>query len=87
VAIQNPQLRTEYEKAIAENRAKSQRYNEQNWLKLNAPSFYAEAERYLVNAYTRQPSDLEELEHYLSEYVDTATRDRVLHKVRKSQPE
>ena len=87
VAIQNPQLRTEYENAIAENRAKNQRYTEQNWLKLNAPSFYAEIERYLVNAYTRQPSDLEELQHYLAEYVDPATRDRVLQKVRKSQPE
>src|ERR1700720_1323014 len=52
-AIRDPKLRTEYEMAIRENSAKTVRYNEQYWLKQNAPDFYENVERYLVNAYTR----------------------------------
>jgi hypothetical protein len=86
-AIKDPQLRAEYENAIAQNFAKAQRYNQQNWLKINASSFYQEAERYVVNAYTRTPSDLEELQRHLSKYVDDpAARERFLEGVRKSQP-
>jgi hypothetical protein len=84
--IKNPQLRAEYEHALAQNQAKIQRYNEQAWLQLNARRVYKEAEHYLVGAYAQPPSDLPELQKLLSEYIgDTSVRDRLLEEARKSQ--
>jgi hypothetical protein len=72
-------LRAEYGRAIAENSAKRLRYNDQYWLKRNAKSFYNEAERYLVDAYSRPPADYSQLDGLLTRYVDDhAVRARIL---------
>ena len=85
-SVKNPQLRAEYEHAIAQNHAKIERYNQQSWLKLNGPRVFKEVEQYLVNAYSRAPSDLQELQQLLSRYIqDASVRDRVLEGVRKSE--
>jgi len=85
-SIENPRLRAEYEHAIAQNHAKIERYNQQSWLKLNGQRVFKEVEQYLVNAYSRAPSDLQELQQLLSRYVqDASVRDRILVGVRKSE--
>jgi hypothetical protein len=82
--IKDPKLRAEYERAIARNRAKIERFNEQHYVRTTADRFYEEAQRYLVNAYSRTPSDPLELERLLAEYIgDEAARNRVLEEVRE----
>jgi hypothetical protein len=84
-SIRDTTLRTEYEHAIAENSAKAQRYNDQQYLKQNAARFSAEAERYLVSAYSRSPMNLPQLNGLLTEYVgEPVFRKRVLDEVRKN---
>ncbi|SRR5712692_9085949 len=84
--IKDPKLRAEYERAIAENSAKARRFNDQYWLKQNAPDFYRNVERYLVNAYSRPPADPAELERLLAQYVDdNGVRARILEEVRKGR--
>jgi hypothetical protein len=83
-SVRDPKLRAEYERAIAENSAKTRRFNDQYWLKKNAPDFYQNVERYLVNAYSRPPRDYDELERLLARYVDdNGVRARILDDVRK----
>ncbi|HEX2329035.1 MAG TPA: hypothetical protein VHN74_09935 [Candidatus Angelobacter sp.] len=83
-SVKDPQLRAEYEHAIAENRAKIERYGQQSWLKLDGPRVFKEVEQYLVNAYSRAPSDPQELQQLLSRYIeDASVRERVLREVRK----
>jgi hypothetical protein len=85
-AITDPKLRSEYEMAIARNRAKTQRYNEQSWLKLNAEAFFRTAERYLLNAYSRSPKDPYELERLLKEYmIDPRVVERLLDAVKRHE--
>jgi hypothetical protein len=82
-SIKDEKLRAEYERAIAENSAKSLKYNDQYWLKRNAPSFYDEAERYLISAYARPPAGYSQLEGLLTKYIDDETvRSRILNEVR-----
>jgi len=82
-SVRDPKLRAEYERAIAENSAKTRRFNDQYWLKKNAPDFYQNVERYLVNAYSRPPADSNELERLLARYVDdNGVRARILEQVR-----
>lgn len=82
--IKDPKLRAEYERAIAENSAKARRFNDQYWLKRNAPDFCKNVERYLVNAYSRPPTDPAELERLLAQYIDdNGVRARILDEVRK----
>jgi len=84
-SIRDKGLRAEYERAIAENSTKGRRYNEQYYLRQNAPRFFGEAERYLVSAYARAPIDLPELEVLLAEYIgDPVVRKRLLDGVRES---
>lgn len=84
--IKDLRLRAEYERAIALNRAKVERFNEQNYLRLTADRFYEHAQRYLVNAYSRTPSNPTELERLLSIYIaDEAIRNRILEETRKAQ--
>jgi len=85
-SVRDPKLRAEYERAIAENSAKTRRFNDQYWLKKNAPDFYQNVERYLVNAYSRPPRDYDELERLLVRYVDdNGVRARILQDVRTSE--
>jgi hypothetical protein len=84
-SIKHPQLRAEYERAVALNSDKIRRSNEQIWLKQNAPYFYQNVERYLVSAYTRPPADSAELERLLARYVDdNGVRARILEELRKN---
>jgi hypothetical protein len=85
-SIKDPKLRAEYERAIAKNSAKAQRFNDQYWLKRNASDFYKNVERYLVNAYSRSPADFTQLERLLSQYVDdNRVRAQILDDVRKHE--
>jgi hypothetical protein len=85
-SIKDPKLRAEYKAAIARNSEKIQRSHDQLWLKRIAPHFYKDVERYLVNAYTRPPTDSAELERLLSQYVDdNGVRARILEEVRKRE--
>jgi hypothetical protein len=87
-SIKDPKLRAEYERAVAKNSAKAQRFNDQYWLKRSASDFYKNVERYLVNAYSRPPADFDQLERLLSQYVDdNSVRTRILDDVRKHQPQ
>jgi hypothetical protein len=80
-------LREEYKAAIAKNAAKIRYFNDQYWLLQNAPFFYKEVERYLVNAYSRPPADTSELEKLLAEYVsDQSVRLRVLDGIHQAHP-
>ncbi len=84
--IKDPTLRAEYARAIAENSAKARRFNDQYWLRRNAPEFYENVERYLVNAYSRPPADSAQLERLLSQYVDdNGVRARILKNVRSHE--
>ena len=84
-AIKDPKLRAEYEAAIADNSAKVRRNNDQQYLKQNSGRFYAEAERYLVSAYSRPPMGSSQLKTLLTEYVaDPVVRKRILDEVGKS---
>lgn len=83
-SIKDPNLRAEYRATIARNSEKIERSNNQLWLKRNAPDFYQNVERYLVNAYSRPPSNYAELERLLARYVDdNGVRARILEDVRK----
>jgi hypothetical protein len=83
-AIKDPKLRAEYEQAIAANASKTRIYSDQLWLRQTAPSFYKEAENYLVNAYKKAPSDLPQLEQLVSVYVsDEQARRRILESAKK----
>lgn len=85
-SIRNPQLRAEYESAIKQNNLKTQKYNEQSWLKLNGTRVHDEAERYLVNAYAKPPLDLAEIKLMLAEYVDDpAVRERLIKEIQKAR--
>ena len=82
-SIKDAKLRADYESLIAQNAAKTRRYNEQLWLERNTARFDEQVEDYLVNAYSRPPLDFGELEALLSTYgTDQGTRDRVLQKAR-----
>jgi hypothetical protein len=84
--IKDPRLRAEYEGAIALNRAKIKRFNEQHFVRMTADKFYEHAQRYLVNAYSRTPSNPMELGKLLSVYVgDEAVRNRILEETRRAQ--
>jgi hypothetical protein len=83
-AIKDPKLRAEYETALAANAAKSRNYNDQQWLQLNAPSFFKEAENYVVNAYKKPPPNLPQLERLLSSSIpDEQARKRIMESVTK----
>jgi len=60
-AIKDPRLRAQYEAAIADNKRKSQRVNEQLPLHLHGPSFRSRAERWLIQAYSQPPDRTAEL--------------------------
>lgn len=84
-AIKDPHLRAEYEKAIAENKRKSEKVDQQLPLLLHGPSFRKHAEQWLVGAYSQQPLRKMELKRYLDIYLrDDATRQRILSEVDKN---
>jgi hypothetical protein len=82
--IKDLKLRAEYEAAIAKNRQKAEAYNKQYKLRQLDKLFSPKAEQYIINAYSRSPFSLEELESYLELYIeDVETRSRILDAVKK----
>jgi hypothetical protein len=78
-AIKDAALRVEYEAAIERHRQKCETYTEQHQLREPLTMFPRSAERYIIQAYTRPPYDLEELKKYLDGYIsDEATKARIL---------
>jgi hypothetical protein len=83
-SVKDPKLRAEYERSLADNQARTARIAEQQYLRMNADQFYKEAENYLVNAYSRPPSDSAELQRLLAEkQIDTAASARLLAKIKE----
>lgn len=83
-AIKDSHLRAKYEAAIAENKRKSKRVDQQLPLILHGPSFKARAERWLIEAYSQTPIRNAELKRSLEVYMqDVKTRQRILREVEK----
>jgi len=83
--IKDPKLRAEYEAALQKNRQKIERHSQQrrlhDWLK----RFPKRAEQYIIQAYSRPPFNLEELEKYLNQYIaDKKIRARIIDAVTKN---
>lgn len=84
-AIKDPVLRGKYEAAIADNKRKSERVEQQLPLRLHGPAFKAQAERWLIQAYSQAPVRNAELKRLLGIYLqDGMTRQRILSEVEKS---
>ena len=83
--IKDPKLRAEYEAAIEKNRQKAERYNKQYRLRKWLKRFPKRAERYIIQAYSRPPYNLEELKQFLDTYIaDAKTRSRIINAVTKN---
>jgi hypothetical protein len=82
-AIKDPNLRAEYEAAIEKNRLKAERYSQESRLRTWLKRFPSRAEKYIVDAYSKPPFDVQELKQYLDKYIaDTKTKARILDAVR-----
>ncbi|MEM6725539.1 MAG: hypothetical protein AAF598_15975 [Bacteroidota bacterium] len=68
-AIDDPQLRATYQKAIKANRVLIEQYTYQNQLLQMAPSFQQTASQYLIHLYSQVPVDIAELQQLLLTYV------------------
>lgn len=84
-SIKDPHLRAKYEAAIAENKRKSKRVDQQLPLLLHGPQFKTRAERWLIQAYSQPPVRTAELRRYLTIFVqDEKIRQRILSEVEKN---
>lgn len=84
-AIKDLRLRTEYEAAIAENNRKAKKVQQQLPLVSSGPAFKAQAERWLIQAYSQPPFRNAELTRFLDSYVhDKTTGQRILSEVEKN---
>lgn len=72
--IKDPKIRAEYEAAIAKNRQKAEKYNQQYKLRRLKEWFLPMAEEYIIGAYSRRPFNYSELKGYIEKYV--AQKDR-----------
>ena len=68
-SISNPQLRQQYERAIARNRQKAEAYNHQYRLRQIMEWFPQKAQTFLINAYSTPPANDAELRVLLARYV------------------
>ncbi len=83
-AINDPALRREYEAAIADNDRKAERRKTQYQLRQRLKRFSPWAEKYVVEAYSKSPFDLKELDQLLRTYLkDDNMRARILDSVGK----
>jgi hypothetical protein len=84
-AIKDPKLRAQYEAAIIENERKRKKAIEQGPLISHGPAFKAQAEHWLVSAYSQAPTRTQELRSLLEIFIkDAKARERVLDQVRKN---
>lgn len=83
-AIKDPKLRAEYEAAIEKNQVKARRYSEQHRLRNLRMSHEKRIERYLINAYSKPPLNVGELDELLKTHVtDSVARQRIMDAVTK----
>lgn len=84
-AIKDERLRAKYEAAIADNKRKALRVDEQLPLLAHGPAFKQRAEHWLIQAYSQPPNRTAELKHLLNSYVrDNNIRQRILSEVGKN---
>ena len=84
-AIEDPILRAEYERAMAANMQKGEKYREQNRLHKWLKRFPKHAEPDIIRAYSLPPYDNEELKQYLDNYIsDEKVKARILNAVTKN---
>lgn len=67
--VKSPQLRAQYEATIDANNRKAARYHEQYTLRNRQKGFVRRNEEFLVEAYSKPPRRMDELEGLLKEYV------------------
>lgn len=83
--IKDPALRAQYEQALKANREKNAKWGEQYRLRGWLKRFPKDAERYIIDAYSRPPFNLKELEQYLAKYIaDEKTRARIIDTVKRN---
>ena len=76
--IKDPVRRAEYEVAIKKNRQRAEGQIQQRRLRTWLQRFPKRAESYIIEAYSRPPFNLEELQQYLDQYLaDEKTRTRI----------
>lgn len=77
--IKDPRLRAKYEAAIAENERKADEFRRQYRLRQLDSSFPRTAEKYLIQAYSKPPSNLHELRGLLNIYqIDKTSARKIL---------
>jgi hypothetical protein len=85
--ISDPQDRAEYEKAIAENRAKARNYSLQTELRRLNERIPPRAEEFIRNSYTSSADDQKELKTAIDEKIENEARRAELSKLlTASQP-
>ena len=85
--ISDPQDRAEYEKAIAENRAKAKNYRLQSELRRLNERLPARAEEFIREAFTSSDEDQKELKSAIDAKIENPARKADLMKlVKQSQP-
>ncbi|MBU1862553.1 MAG: hypothetical protein KKH94_02680 [Candidatus Omnitrophica bacterium] len=81
-SIKEPEIRKEYEKAIAKNEAITKRYNFQYKLRDIEKKLSRKMEDLLVRAYSKAPQSSAELIKYFEKYnVEQETRTRILKRI------
>lgn len=82
--IKDPEIRRQYDAAVAANDAKGERRNHMYMFALKANGFFMRAERAITGFYRVKPYDNEELARLLEVYVSNReTRERMLSVVRE----
>ena len=82
--IDDPKLRTEYEKAIADNRAKAENYRLQTQLRRLNESIPPRAEEFIRNSYSSAANDQEELKTAIEKIIENPERKTNLSKLIES---
>jgi len=78
-SISDPNLRQQYERAIASNRRKAEAYNHQHRLRQIMEWFPQMAKKFLINAYSTSPANDAELRVLLSGYIsEKSVMDNIL---------
>jgi hypothetical protein len=83
-AIEDPELRSQYEKAVADNRKKAADYAWQRKLRQLDRKFSPVLEKYLIRAYSLPPDGVPELSELLDRYLtDELAKSRILKSVKE----
>lgn len=81
-SIKDPKARAEYERRIAENNEKIAEYNRQWQLRQLDDYFTPYVKRFIIEAYSKAPYNLEEIRGYLNTYgVDPSVREAILSQI------